>query len=175
VIKLKEGANLPQTMGNIETLFSEVEPELPFDYTFLDERIEQLYKSEQRMLSLMSVLSATAIGLAIMGLIGLVSYMVYIRRKEVGIRKVFGASVVQILVLINKEFVLIMLGASVLAVPIIYSAMQLWLSDFAYRIVLSPIVIIGSTMVSLVLVVLIVSLQSAKSANLNPTDVLSEE
>jgi len=175
VIKLKDGANLAVSLGRIEDLHSELEPELPFELIFLDERIEQLYKSEQRMLTLMGILSTTAIGLAIMGLIGLVSYMVYIKRKEMGIRKVFGASVTQILVIINKEFVVLMLVASVLAVPIIYWAMQLWLSDFAYRISLNPLVIIVSAIISLSLVILIVSLQSSKAATINPKDLLSEE
>jgi len=175
VIRIEEGANLAQTMGLIEDAYYEAGNTVPFDYTFLDDFIDRLYKNDQRTLGLIATLSVVAIFLAMLGLASLVSFMVYARQKEIGIRKVFGASVSQILLLLNKEFVYLMIGATLLSTPLIYIMAEQWLSNFAYRITINPLVIGIAGFIALALVMLVVSLQSRKTARSNPTHVLTDE
>ena len=175
VIRIKEGASLSQTMGIIEEAYYKAGNTAPFDYVFLDEYIDRLYKNDQRSLGLVASLSVVAILLALLGLISLVSFMVYARQKEIGIRKVFGASVNQILILLNKEFVYLMIGATLFSVPFVYYMTDSWLANFAYRIKINPWIIGLVGLLALLMVSLVVSLQSRKTARSNPTDTLTEE
>ncbi len=175
IIELKTDDLLVETISQIEEAYYQSGNERPFTMEFLDENVANLYQSEKQTLMLITVLSLIAISLGFIGLMSLVSYLVFTRQKEIGIRKVFGASTSQILVLINKEFVVIVLIALLVATPIIYQLANSWLAHFAYRIQLNPLVFIGVGFISLVVVVILVSLQSRKSALSNPTTILSEE
>ncbi len=175
VIRLKPGADLGEVVPQIEEAYYAAGNTVPFDLSYLDEQIERLYESDQRTLWLISVLSLVAILLAVMGLVGLVSFLVFTRKKEIGIRKVLGASIGQILLLINQEFLVLMLIATVIATPLVYLLAGEWLSNFAYRIDLNPILILAAGMGAMLIVVLVVSLQSRQAALTNPGDVLTEE
>ncbi len=175
VVKFTDGVNFHLALGKVKDAYETVESEIPFAYTFLDERIEKLYRSERRSLWLISVLSLVAIVLAVMGLVGLVSFLVHTRQKEISIRKVFGASVGQILLLINREFVWLMIAATMLAVPLVYLIMNNWLDNFAYRIPINPVWIILAGMLSLLIVMAVVSLQSRRTARTSPAETLAAE
>jgi putative ABC transport system permease protein len=175
VIKIKKGADIRDALTTVEEAYYKAGNERPFEFTFLDSQINDLYKADQRNMWLMTVLSSVAIFLSIMGLIGLVSFITYTRKKEIGIRKVFGANVVQILLLINKEFLVLMSLAILLATPLIYYATNQWLENFSYRIGINPTIILLSGFVATAIVVLVVSLQSRRTAETNPTSVLVEE
>jgi len=175
VVRLKEGENLLQVIPQIEEAYYEAGNTTPFDFSFLSKNIEQLYESERRTFWLISVLSVVAILLAMVGLIGLVSYLVFTRQKEIGIRKVFGASITQILFIVNKEFIILMVLATAIATPFIYLIAGKWLENFAYRIDMSPMMILAAGAGAMLIVALVVSFQSRKTATTNPTDVLTEE
>lgn len=160
------------TISEIEAKYLSVEMELPFDLVFLDEHLDQLYARERNAGNLATILTGICIVLAIMGLIGIVGYVTQSRQKEMGIRKVFGASLLDILLVINKNYVLLMLIATALALPVSIFLSKQWLDNFAYRI--SPdftfVLLAGS--ITLLLVVTIVVIQSMRTARLNPTDTL---
>ena len=175
VLKIKPGADIREAILAVEEAYYQAGNERPFEYSFLDENIDQLYKSDQRSMWLMTALSGIAILLSVVGLIGLVSFITYTRKKEIGIRKVFGASVPQILFLINKEFVLLIILATLLAIPITLTMAGNWLQNFSYRIELNPMIIGFAGLIALVIVTAVVSLQSWKTAESNPNEVLVEE
>ncbi len=175
VIKIKEGEELPQVIGLIEDAYYEAGNTQPFSVDFLDQNLDQLYQRDQQVLWLISTLSLVAIFLGVMGLIGLVSYLVYTRQKEISIRKIFGASVGQIMLLMNKEFAILMFLALLIATPIVYQLAQNWLENFAYRITINPFLIVLAAFGTLLIVGSVVSFLSQKAAHTNPTDVLYEE
>ena len=175
VIRLKPGADLGEVIPQVEEAYYAAGNTVPFDVSYLDQQIERLYESDQRTLWLISLLSLVAILLAVMGLVGLVSFLVFTRKKEIGIRKVLGASIGQILLLINREFLVLMLIATVIATPLVYLLAGEWLSHFAYRIYLNPALILAAGLGAMLIVVLVVSLQSRRAALTNPGDVLTEE
>ena len=175
VIKLKPGADINTSIRKLEEAYFQAGNQRPFTFTFLDQSLNELYKSDQRSLMLITALSVVSIVLALVGLVALVSYMVFTRKKEIGIRKVFGASVSQILFIINKEFIILMILATVIASPFVYFMVEEWLSNFAYRIDKNPLIIGLAGVITLFVVTLVVSLQSRKAANANPTEALTEE
>ena len=164
-----------ETIGRIKEVYTQVRPDVPFRLQFMDERLATLYAQERQIGQLSTALSAIAILLAVLGLSGLVSFIAYQRRSEISIRKVFGASVRQILLLINREFALLVAGATLLAAPLAYFGITAWLANFAYRV--SPgwldFALVG--FISLVLVAAVVSLQSFRTAQRNPAQTLREE
>lgn len=175
VVKIRKGADLRSAITAIEDAYYKAGNERPFEFTFLDSQIKKLYQSDQRNMWLMTLLSGVAIFLSMIGLIGLVSFITYTRKKEIGIRKVFGANVSQILMLINREFVFLMALAIIVAMPVIYYVTNQWLQNFSYRIQINPLIILLSGIISTLIVVLVVSFQSRKTAETNPTSVLVEE
>ena len=174
VVKAKT-AQLYETIGHIREVYSQVQPDVPFQLQFMDERLETLYEQEQQIAQLSTGLSLVAILLAILGLSGLVSFMAYRRRAEISIRKVFGASVMQILLLINREFIFLVFIATLLAAPLAYFGINAWLDNFAYHITPHWLDLVWPGLISLAIVVLIVSLQSFRTAQRNPAQTLKEE
>ncbi|MEN0047420.1 MAG: FtsX-like permease family protein [Bacteroidota bacterium] len=167
--------NWASTLQDIKTVYTEVESVRPFDFTFLEEHLNELYVAERRMGVLLASLSLIALVLAFMGLAGVVSYLAYSKQKEIGIRKVLGASVSGILFHFNKEFLLLIGLATVISLPIaIYFAHQ-WLNNFAYRIQPQAWVVLLAAALAALLVVVLVSLQSRKAAINPPMEVLRLE
>lgn len=167
--------DLRQIMGSIQKVWHEFAPSLPFDYFFLNQQFNDLYRTEIRFREVFLVFSGLAIFVALIGLLGLVSYTVQLRRKEIGVRKVLGSSVPGIMSLLSKEYVKWILVANVLAWPIAYFAMQRWLHDFAYRMNMTPWLFIEAAAVELVVAVLAMSFQAMKAATANPVESLRYE
>lgn len=162
----------PRTIQQIKTAYLAVETQKPFDIHFLSERLDQLYNNERRSGVLMSSLTIVAIILALMGLAGIVSYMAYSRQKEIGIRKILGASVHSILYAFNKEFIILMGIATMVSMPFAIYLASIWLESFAFSIQPQFWVVLLAGLVALLLVVVLVSIQARRAAQKKPVEVL---
>ena len=167
--------NLSGTLGYLKSTWDRFNPGKPLEYTFLDNDYAALYDNEQRTRRLFSVFSALAIFIACLGLFGLASFAAEQRTKEVGIRKVLGASVARIFVLHSQEFAKWVILANIIAWPVAYYFMNNWLQNFAYRIDLSVWIFIICGLATLVIALLAVSCQAIKAAIANPIDSLRYE
>ena len=166
---------LQEAIGQIEKVWTTAYPEYVFEYQFLDESIAAYYREETRLSQLFKMLAGITIFIGCLGLYGLVAFMAVRRTKEVGIRKVLGASVQHILVLFSKEFITLVLIAFCIAGPIAFYVMQRWLSNFAYRIDMGASVFLVAIMASILIALLTVSYQSVKAALMNPVESLRNE
>ncbi len=133
LIKLKTN-HLRSTIRDIKKVYTEAAPDYPFEYTFLDERFDNLYRTESRQESVLSIFSVIAIFVACLGLFGLASYAAVKRTKEIGVRKVLGSSIQNIVLLLSKDLLKPVLIGTLIAIPVGYYAMNKWLQGFAYRI-----------------------------------------
>ncbi len=174
-VKLQEGSDLQTAIGKIEDAWSGMYPHYIFTYRFLDDKIAGLYQEEARVTSVFTWFAGLAIFIGCLGLYGLVSFMASQKTKEVGIRKVLGAAVHQILLLFSREFTVLILAAFIIAAPVAYYLMNGWLSNFAYRISLSAGIFVTAFAVSLALSLLTVGYKSLKAATANPVDALRDE
>jgi putative ABC transport system permease protein len=166
---------IQETISAIEDLWTEVIPDQGFNFQFLDSRFEKLYTSEIRLGKIMSIFTFIAILISCMGLYGLIMFSIQSKTKEVGIRKVMGASVSQIVMLFNRQ-VFWLIGLAVLvAIPIAYWTMNNWLNGFAYHVDISALTIILTICPSFLLAFLTVFFRSYKAANANPVNVLRSE
>ena len=167
--------NIPETLKHLESSWKEIQPEKPFVYKFLSDVLEDHYKTEKRWKGIIQISSILALGIACMGMFGLTSITINQRVKEIGIRKVMGAKVLQIINLVVKDFVVLVGIANVIAWPIAYYAMHKWLQNFAYRINIEIWIFILSGTFSLLIALLTVSYLSIKAATANPVDSLRYE
>ncbi|NOX17726.1 MAG: FtsX-like permease family protein, partial [Chlorobi bacterium] len=149
--------------------------DMPMNYEFAEDRLNYLYKNEIRFEKLINFFTAIAILISTMGLFGLVMFSVQRRTKEIGIRKVLGASVFDILKFLSKDFIILVLLGAILAFPIAYYFMNNWLENFAYRIKITPEIFIISIISVLLITLITISLQGIKSAFANPVDSLKDE
>ena len=147
----------------------------PFDYFFLDEDYDHQYRTERQLGTIMSIFSLFALLVACLGLFGLASYMAEQRTKEIGIRKVLGASVRSIVFLLSQAFFKLIVLAFVVAVPIAYFATSRWLQDFAYRIEMGVGLFVLAGLLALLVALLTVSYQAIKAALNNPVESLRYE
>lgn len=162
----------PRSMRKIENAYTEIETVRPFNPGFLSERLEQLYNKERTAGRLMGGLTLTVVILAFMGLAGIVSFLAFSRQREIGIRKVMGATVGHILLLFNREFMFLLGIATVLTLPAALVISQKWLDNFAYSIEPRPWVVLAASGITLILVLLLVSWQARKAAIKRPVDVI---
>lgn len=169
------GNNLPQTLTFLENKWKTFAPHRPFTYTFLNDEYNQMYANENRINQVFTYFSALAVLLACLGLLGLSAYVTAQRTKEIGIRKVLGASTASITTLLSADFLKLVLVAIVIASPLAWYAMTYWLNDFAYRIEIEwwVFVVAGLTAIGIALVT--VSTQSIKAALMNPVKSLKSE
>ncbi len=175
VTLLINGTNIPQTISSIEKSWKTFFPELPFNYLFYDDLIAQQYKKEQQLADSISIIAGLALFLCCLGLLGLVINMVENRVKEIGIRKVNGAKVSEILAMLNKDFVMWVLIAFSIASPVAWYLMHKWLENFAYKTTLSWWIFGLAGMLALGIALLTVSWQSWKAATRNPVEALRYE
>ncbi|WP_288368766.1 FtsX-like permease family protein [uncultured Roseivirga sp.] len=147
----------------------------PFEFSFLDDEIAEFYKKEEGQFKLFQLFSTIALIISLLGLVALTIYSLEQRRKEVSIRKVLGASVQRLILMLNKEYSVLVLIAFIIASPIAYYAMQDWLQEFKYRISLSPLTFIGAFLGFLALSWLVTIAQSLRVSRENPADVLRDE
>ncbi|MBS1597377.1 MAG: ABC transporter permease [Bacteroidetes bacterium] len=167
--------NQKETLTHLNKIYKAYNPGVPFEYKFLDENYNQLYASEQRV----AVLSRYAAGLAILisglGLFGLAAFTTQKRQKEIGIRKVIGASVKNVIFLLSKEFIKLILVAMLIAFPLSFLIMNKWLEGFAYRVHMDVIIFIATGFAVLSISILTISFQSIKAAMMNPVKSLRTE
>ncbi len=169
------GHNMPQTLSFLATKWKELVPERPFDYRFLDDDYNKLYKAELRLGTLMNLFSTIAIVLACLGLFGLSVYTAQQRTKEIGVRKVLGASVSNIVAVLSKEFIRLAAIALLVAFPIAWWAMHNWLQNYQYRISIRWWVFVVTGIVTLLITFATVSFQAIKAAIANPVKSLRTE
>ncbi|MGS2738566.1 ABC transporter permease [Sinomicrobium sp. M5D2P17] len=167
--------NLPATLRDFKTRFKKIVPDSAFDYTFLDKNTEQLYAAEKRTARVGLVFSALAIFVACLGLFGLAAFTAEQRNKEIGIRKVLGASVFRITRLLSKDFLKLVCLALIIAFPLAYWLMDKWLREFAYRIEISWVTFLVTGISALLITLITISFQSIKAAMLNPVKTLKAE
>ncbi|HVZ97475.1 MAG TPA: ABC transporter permease [Chitinophagaceae bacterium] len=167
--------NLPQLMQQLQNIFKNDLPNTAFDYEFLDTHVQNLYASENHAANAATVFSLLAILIACLGLFGLVSFTAEQRTKEIGIRKVLGASVSGVTALLVKDFLKLVILAFILASPVAWWAMNKWLQSFAYRINISWWVFVVAGLCALFIALITVSFQSIKAALANPVKSLRTE
>ena len=173
-IKLNSG-NYSATLKQIEAIWKDIAPQWPFSYQFMDQRISLNYKSEINTAKIITGLSGISIFLSILGILGMILYTIQQRTKEIGIRKVNGAKVSEVMVMLNKDFVKWVVVAFVIATPVAWYAMHKWLENFAYKTALSWWIFALSGVLALVIALLTVSWQSWKAATRNPVEALRYE
>jgi putative ABC transport system permease protein len=173
-IKLKPG-NLQASVQAIKNVYTKVAPVYPFEYSFLDQKFDTTYKTDIRQQTILSIFSGLAIFIACLGLFGLASFTAAKRTKEIGVRKVLGSSVQNILLLLSKELLKPVIIATLIAIPIGYYAMQQWLQNFAYRTTLYWWIFILAAGVTFAIALITVSFQSIKAAIANPVNSLRSE
>jgi hypothetical protein len=163
------------TIEALEKIWREVYPDHPFEYHFLDETIDNMYKSEQRLGNLFNVFAVLAIVISCLGLYGLSAYLAERRTRELGIRKVLGASGFQLVYLLSATFTRPVLIATALAVPIAWYGMSQWLSGFVYHVSIGWMVFVIAFLAALIIAWLTVSFESIKAATTNPVTSLRSE
>ena len=169
------GADIQPTIGRIEQLWKQFQPDIPFNFDFLDQEWAGLYQKEQSMRKVYSVFSLLAIFIACLGLLALAAYTVETRTKEIGIRKVLGATTPGIVGLLSKDFIRLVLLAIVLASPFAWWTMRNWLEGFAYRVDMAWWVFALAGIIAIGIAFFTVSLQSIKAALANPVKSLRSE
>lgn len=168
-------SDIPNVLAQIKNKWKAMAPSQPFDYSFMDEDFNKLYTTEQRTGQIFITFAILAILIACLGLFGLVTYAAEQRTKEIGIRKVLGANVSNIVAMITKDFLKLVLIASVIAFPVAWWAMNKWLQDFAYRINISWWVFVLAGVVAILIALFTISFQSIKAAIANPVKSLRTE
>ncbi len=169
------GENIQESLDFAKEEWRKTNPNHPFEYTFVDENYDLLYQSEMKLSRLFSFFTGVAIFVACLGLFGLSSFMALQKTKEIGIRKVLGASIGNIVYRLVNEFIGLVVLASLMACPLAYFAMNRWLLNFAYRIDIGLWTFISSVTLALVIALVTVSYQSIKAAVANPVDSLRYE
>jgi len=174
-IKINAHTNMAQQLASITTIWKEFNPDIPFDYHFLDQEYDNLYKTEIRTSKILNLFSVCTIVVSCLGLFGLVTYLTQQREKEIGIRKVLGASVPAILRLLSMDFVKLVVIACIIASPIAWLLMNKWLADFAYHIEITWTVFLIAGILALGVTLITISSRAIKAAMVNPVDSLRNE
>ncbi len=174
LVKLS-GQEMAATLSFLESKWSALVPHRPFSFSFLDEELEQMYASERQTSRLVTTFSLLAILLACMGLFGIASYNIVQRTKEIGVRKVLGASTANIMLLLSKNFLLLVAIGLLLAAPVSWYLMRRWLEDFTYHIDMAWWMFVLPGLVAVVVAFLTISVQSIQAALNNPVESLRAE
>lgn len=174
IIKIKTN-DIPGFLNDLKTKWNAFNPQGPLSYTFLDDNFAALYASELRTQQIFSAFAVIAIIIAGLGLLGLSAFVIEQRTKEIGIRKVLGASVQNVLLLVSKEFLTLVIIAFIIAVPVAYWAMHQWLQGYAYRIDIGAGIFIIAGFSTVLIAVITISFQSIKAAIANPVKSLRTE
>jgi putative ABC transport system permease protein len=173
-VRVKPG-NVQRTVALLKDVFERNTQSQPFDFFFLDDRFNEIYRKDQRTGEIFGYFSLLAIFIACLGLLGLASFTVERRTKEIGIRRVLGASACRIVALLGKEYVRLVIIANIIAWPVGYFAMKKWLQNFAYRIDLKVWMFVLAAAMALLIAFITVSYQTFKAALANPADTLRYE
>jgi len=169
------GEDLKTSITKIEAAWKKIYPDAPFSYSFLDDTVKNFYQTEQRISKLINTATLFAIFISCLGLFGLASYSTTQRTKEIGIRKVLGASVQQITLLLSREFLVFVFIAFILAVPVAVWGSKLWLKGYAYHIELSVWMFVAAAIAALAVAFITISIKTIRAAQSNPVDSLRHE
>lgn len=168
-------ANIPNLVSMIQDKFKSLAPEQPFSYSFMDDDFNKIYSNEQRMGGISITFSVLAILIACLGLLGLITFAAEQRAKEIGVRKVLGANAGDIVSMLSKDFLKLVLVASLIAIPIAWLAMNKWLQGFAYRIDISWWILAIAALLAVLIALATIFYQAIKAAVANPVDSLRSE
>jgi putative ABC transport system permease protein len=173
--RIKPHTNIPTLLSKMEAIYKKYDKDTPFEYTFVDDAFNQQYKAEDRLASIFSVFTYITIMLATLGLFGLAAFTIEQRTKEIGIRKVLGASLASINTLLSRDFLALVALSIVIASPIAWWAMHKWLQGFAYRISVQWWMFAVAGLAAIVTAVVTVSYHAIKAGIANPVDSLRSE
>ncbi len=174
IIRIPPGS-ISESLQVVEKTWNGVIPDYPFEYTFLDETFDRMFRAEEKIGTVLKYFAGLAVFIACLGLFGLASFMAEQRTKEIGIRKVLGASVSQVTLLLCREFFMLVLLANLIAWPVAYFVMKNWLQNYAYHTGLGLYIFVAAMAVALVVAVISVSFQAIRAAIANPVDSLRYE
>ena len=169
------GKNIPETMAYIQKVWEKFDKKYPFEAQFIEDNFMENYVADQKRGQIFLAFSGLTILIACLGLFGLSSFMIEQKTKEIGIRKVLGASIQSILLLVSKDFIRIVLVANLIAIPFAYWIMSDWLTNFAYHVGLSPFVFIFAGLLVLLVALITVSTHALKATTINPIAILKDE
>ncbi len=164
--------NIGETIKFVRKKWEEHFPGVPFEYSFLDDDFDRVYRYEEQMGRLLGIITLLGISVASLGLLGLAAFIARMRKKEISIRRVLGASTANILVIMSRQFVTLVLTSGLIALPVAYFAVNKWLQDFAYRINLGWFTFLIAAVSALIIAIITVSFQGARVAAANPADTL---
>jgi putative ABC transport system permease protein len=173
-IKMKT-AGIDNTISGVQQVWNRFTPDMPIEYRFLDDSFEQMYIAEDKLKILITLFTAVALFVGCLGLFGLAAYSAERRRKEVGIRKVLGASVQGVVLLLSKDFIKLVAIAFLIASPIAWYFMHQWLQDFAYRTTIGVWIFVAAAIVTIAIALITVSFQAIRAATANPVKSLRTE
>lgn len=172
---VQKTSDLSVLLKDVESKLSDINPGVPFEYSLMDQDFEGQFRTEQQMGQVLNVFTVMALSIACLGLFGLAAFSAEQRKKELGVRKILGASVYRLMYVFTAEFTLLVLIALLIASPLAYLFVKDWLSNFAYTTPITPIVFIGAAIGSLGLAWITIGFQSLRAANRNPVEVLRDE
>jgi putative ABC transport system permease protein len=167
--------NWDETLTRLKEVNNKIAPDDPLEYTFLESRFEEFYKADAKRGQIFITFSCIIVLIACLGLFALVSYSIESRTKEIGIRKVLGASVQSIVSMISKEFLLLVLIAALIAIPVTYYLMEKWLTDFAYHITMGADIFGLAGLIALTIALTTISIRTIRAAISNPVKSLRSE
>lgn len=163
------------TMERLQSMWTEAAPQAAFQYAFLDQTYDRLHRDVQRAGTLFGALAGLALVIACLGLFGLATYTVQRRSKEIGIRKALGASATQVVLMLSRQFLILVTVAGAVGLPVAYYAMQQWLQNFAYRITPGVGLLTGGLLITTVIAFVAISYQALRAARLDPATTLRDE
>lgn len=175
LIRFKSTADLKKALAAIQPVIEKYNPSYPFEYRFVDDEYDQKFRSEDQIGQLAGIFAVLAILISCLGLFGLASFMAERRTKEIGVRKVLGASVSQLWLLLSRDFVLLILISCAIASPLAYYFLQNWLVKYNYHISINPLVFLGAGVAAVLVTLATISFQSVKAALMNPVKSLKTE
>ena len=176
IVYLKlDGTNTEQTLDYIKNTWNEIFPDQPFEYTYLSERFNNQFETDEKRGLIFTIFTILAILIACLGLYGLASYMVEQRTKEIGIRKVFGASEVSVVRLIIRDFMILVSISILIALPVSYYFMTRWLENYVYRTDIGVLVLIYAALITIALTLITISYKAYKAAVMNPAKSIKTE
>lgn len=175
LLRVTPGASVHEALPKIEAVFKQIIPEIPFDYQFADQAYAAKFNTEDRIGKLAAIFATLAVIISCLGLLGLSSFVAEQRTKEIGIRKVLGASVANLWRMLSREFVLLVIVSCVIATPLSYYVLQKGIEQYVYKTDISLWIFILATMGALIITLLTVSFQSIKAALANPVNSLRSE
>jgi ABC-type antimicrobial peptide transport system permease subunit len=175
ILKLNPKISTSAALSKIEPVFKKFNPDQPFEYEFVDDDYAKKFSNEERISKLASFFAILAIAISCLGLFGLTSFVAEQRRKEIGVRKVLGASVFNVWNLLSKDFVILVAISFLIAIPISYYFMHNWLQNYNYRTDISWWIFVVAGIGSLLITIMVVSFQAIKAAIANPVRSLRTE